>query len=496
LSDFVDQEFASLNLGDKRRNDRLRRVLSSFLDSPKASIQAAVSGWAEAMGAYRLLNNEATTLDAVLAPHREATVERVRAYRSVALIQDTTELDFTRKTQLEGRGPFGAADNPRRGLFLHTQLAVTEDRLPLGVYDIHLYARAERSAGEKKINNHCLPIEEKESYRWLKGYRKACELATAAGKDVEVFSISDREGDIYEIFEQRELYLRERERRSIDPAHWIVRTVKDRILIPLDEEEGGNPKEVPTTLFAQAAEGSVLGEVVFSVKKAVQVRDVTQARKERITERSQREVRLQVRVVEVTPRVPRRIGGKKLASVSYWVIDGKETDPPKGEEPIHWVISTSYEVKTFDDAQRILRFYVARWDIEVFHRVLKTGCRVEEIQLKSESALRPCLALNLIVAWRILYLTHLGRECPDLPCSVVFEQAEWKSVVAIAVKRKMKGSEQVRGREPTLAQMIGLVASFGGHLGRKADGPPGPQSMWQGMLRMRDFSIAWEVFGG
>ena len=142
-----------------------------------------------------------------------------------------------------------------------------------------------------------------------------------------------------------------------------------------------------------------------------------------------------------------------------------------------------------------LRLYLARWDIEVFHRVLKTGCRVEEIQLKTEEALRPCLALYLIVAWRILYLTHLGRECPDLPCSVVFEEAEWKSVLAIAVKRKLKEAIEPEGKEPDLSRMIRLVTIFGGYPGRKNDEPPGAQSMWQGLARVRDFAIAWEAFG-
>jgi hypothetical protein len=208
LRGFVDQEFASLDLGDKRRNDRLRRVLSSFLGSPQASIQAAGASWAEAMGAYRLLNKEATTLDAELAPHREATVQRVRAYQIVALIQDTTELDFTRKTRLEGRGTFGASDNPRRGFFLHPQFAVTEDRLPPGF-------------------------------------------------------------------------------TTLRSAHWTVRAVKDRILVPLDEEDRTKPIEVSAALFPQAAAGSFLSEAAFSAERAVQAREVTKERKEPITERSQ-----------------------------------------------------------------------------------------------------------------------------------------------------------------------------------------------------------------
>ena len=497
MSEFIEQEFASLNLGDQRRNDRLRRVLDSFLQFPRNSIQAACCGWAESMAAYRLLNNGKVTLPAVLAPHRNATVARIGEFDSVALIQDTTELDFTSKKALQGPGPLAGSGNFRRGFFLHTQFAVTEDRIPLGVYDTHLYAREDSDPDEIKPHRQSLPIEEKESYRWLEGYRKACELATATGGKTEIFSISDREGDIYEIFEQRKLLLKQRGLDDVPPAHWIVRTVKDRVLTEPDPENEGKVIVQSETLFEKARGGTLLGEIRFTVTSKIQTgKKITSKRKKTTSVRSRREVKQEIRVIEVTPRIPYRSGGKKLLPVTWWVIDAREIDPPEGEEPIHWVLSTSWPVTDFEAAQRILRLYLARWDIEVFHRVLKTGCRVEEIQLKTEEALRPCLAMYLIIAWRILYLTHLGRECPDLPCSVVFEEAEWKAVVGIAVKRKMKAAATLENREPTLNEMILLVGAFGGHLGRKSDGPPGAQSMWQGLTRVRDFAIAWEVFVG
>ncbi|MFT5471378.1 MAG: hypothetical protein ACI8UO_006512 [Verrucomicrobiales bacterium] len=151
------------------------------------------------------------------------------------------------------------------------------------------------------------------------------------------------------------------------------------------------------------------------------------------------------------------------------------------------------EIASFEDAQKILKLYLARWEIEVFHRVLKTGCHVEEIQLKGKQAVFSCLALYMIVAWRILYITHLSRQCPDLPCSVVFEEAEWKSALAIArpvAKGKFKSAN-----EPPLSEIIQIVAEFGGHLGRRGDHPPGAQSLWQGLSRLRDFAIAWASFG-
>ncbi|MFN7341893.1 MAG: IS4 family transposase, partial [bacterium] len=124
-----------------------------------------------------------------------------------------------------------------------------------------------------------------------------------------------------------------------------------------------------------------------------------------------------------------------------------------------------------------------------FHRVLKTGCRVERIQLKTAQAVIHAIMIYSVIAWRILYLTHLGRQCPDLPCGCVFEEAEWKSACAV-VKRKPEAGE------PSLSEFIRIVGKLGGHLGRKNDGAPGPQSIWQGLTRVRDFACAWHAFYG
>ena len=136
--------------------------------------------------------------------------------------------------------------------------------------------------------------------------------------------------------------------------------------------------------------------------------------------------------MKITPRPPARKGGK-LNEISFWAILAEETHPPAGEEPIRWLLLTSKEVTTLEEARRILNLYMRRWDIEVFHRVLKTGCRVERIQLKTAQAVIHAIMIYSVIAWRILYLTHLGRQCPDLPCGCVFEEAEWKSACAVLI---------------------------------------------------------------
>lgn len=207
-----------------------------------------------------------------------------------ALVQDTRELDFTGKTQLKETGPLDAANRPRRGFFLPAQFAETGDRLPLGVYHAALRAREDQKEGEEKINNHCLPIGKKESADWPEGYRLACEMANAAAGQTDIFSIGDREGDIYEIVEQRERFLQEP--NPIPPAHWIVRVAKNRTLLESDEksdpEENAKQIESSILFFDQFRNGTLLGEVQFDVRH----RTARGAGTGRKTLRKSREVRL------------------------------------------------------------------------------------------------------------------------------------------------------------------------------------------------------------
>jgi Transposase Tn5 dimerisation domain len=167
----------------------------------------------------------------------------------------------------------------------------------------------------------------------------------------------------------------------------------------------------------------------------------------------------------------------------------REESPPPGVEPIEWLLLTDLPVETFEDACRVVSYYSCRWQVEVFFRIYKSGCRVEEIGLETEARLKPCLSLYLIVAWRVLWLTMLGRTSPELPCDQVFAEEEWRSVWTIVHE------QPAPALAPSLNEMIGLVASLGGHLGRTKDGPPGPQVLWIGIQRMRDFAAAWQAFG-
>ncbi|RYD84669.1 MAG: IS4 family transposase [Verrucomicrobiaceae bacterium] len=469
MPDDLSKEFADADLNDARRDRRLPKVAAALAKMPSSSISAACGGWSETIAAYRLLNNEGFEPAALVAPHQAATAQRCAGHPCVAVIQDTTELDFSRMKATTGLGRLN--EEVRRGFLLHSLYVVSERGLPLGLLDAGILLRGAPPEESRSVRKQ-RPAQAKESWRWVEGYRRTCELARDL-PGCEVFSISDREGDIFEIYQ--DWLLAEGNPR----AEWIIRANQDRALSGMMEDE-------PARLFEALESAPCVGEIEYEMRAAKGTRKV---RGNTVpTSRAPRRVCQEIRVMKITPRPPQR-KDVKLKEVSFHAVLALETDPPEGEEPIRWLLLTSKEVTTLEEARRILDLYMKRWGIELFHKVLKTGCRVESLQLKTGDALVKALMIYTVIAWRILYLTHLGRECPDLPCGCVFEEAEWKAVCAVVKRKKELG-------EPSLAEFIGIVGKLGGHLGRKSDGPPGAQSIWQGLVRVRDFAFAWHAFHG
>jgi hypothetical protein len=459
MNDWIDQEFPALDLGDDRLVRRQKLVLERLAASPSASIPAACRSWTETIGAYRFFAHPRVTPEAVLGPHREATIARIAEHPVILIPQDTTELDFTHpKKPVRGAGPLSYEE--RTGFLQHVQLAVTPERLPLGVIDAITWGRDPEDY-QKNGKRKQRPIQEKESHRWLLGYRRACAVAEQV-PGTQIISISDREGDIYECFVEAQ----PAEGRRAD---WIIRSCQDRSTSELSDQDQTSVK-LRATLVAKVLLGTLKIQVPRSACGPA------------------REATVAVRSASVALKPPFRAGGR-LPAVTINAVFLREESAPAGIEPIEWLLLTSLPVERFEDACRVVEYYVCRWPVEVFFRIYKTGCRVEEIQLESDDRLLPCLALYLIVAWRVHWLTMLGRSCPDLACDAVFAEEEWRSVRAV-VRR-----EPAPANPPPLREMIRQLASLGGHLGRKHDGPPGAQVLWIGIQRMRDFAIAWQAFG-
>ena len=197
----------------------------------------------------------------------------------------------------------------------------------------------------------------------------------------------------------------------------------------------------------------------------------------RITRREGREATLQVRAVRVTLRPTHRKHGGKLPPVELWAVGVFEINPPADQEPVEWILLTSLPAETFAQAKRIILAYTLRWKIEEFHRILKSGCRIEQINLRDKESLLPAVALYFIVAWRILYLRDFRRALPEACCSNFFSPEEWRA--ACIIHRRAIGNDP-----PTLAEMVDMVGKTGGHMGRKKDPPPGPECLWRGLGKL------------
>jgi hypothetical protein len=456
----IKQELPGIDLGDERRDRRIGWLAARMAASPTESLRAACGGWGEAIAGYRLLHAESVTPEKILAAHQAATLERAGLSQRLLFIQDTTELDYTSHKALKGVGRLDA--QTRRGFYAHSHLLVDEDSgVAMGLCGSHIWTRDKQT---KKSKHKQVPFEDKESFRWFEGYLQGCALA-AARPDCEVIVTGDRESDIYEIYAERQ-----RRTRAGEPcAHVLVRAGRDRALLREDEAED------EADLFASVRQGRELGTYQVRVTAKDQVR-----RKEgsnRITRREGREATLQVRAVRVTLRPTHRKHGGKLPPVELQAVGVFEINPPADQEPVEWILLTSLPAETFAQATRIILAYVLRWKIEEFHRILKSGCRVEQINLRDKESLLPAVALYFIVAWRILYLRDFRRALPEVSCTTFFSSEEWRA--ACIVHRRPIGKDP-----PTLAEMVDMVGKTGGHMGRKKDPPPGPECLWRGLGKL------------
>jgi Transposase DNA-binding/Transposase Tn5 dimerisation domain len=448
---WITDETVTANFGDKRLNNRFKSILQTFGSKPNESIPASCKGWSETLAAYRFFDNDKVTADKILSPHYAATIQRIQNEKTILLIQDTTEINYNNRSPVNGLGPLSS--DKEQGLHLHSLIAVTPERLCLGSVHADMWVRTE--LGKKKDRSQ-KPIEEKESFRWLEGYRISNAVAKQA-INTEIITITDREGDIFEIFVEAI-----DARKEEVGAHFIIRSSANR---KLNESE--------KKLWDDVHDSTALGSIEFEIPAA--------------KNRQARKVTQEVRAKEIKLRPPSR-KGLKLPEVKLNIVHCVELKPPKGEKPLEWLLLTSLRIDSTEEIFKVIKYYLCRWEVEIFFKILKSGCKIEELQLQDYKRLEPCIALYMIIAWRVLYLVMLGRKCPELPCNIVFDENEWKAVYAITQK-KLPPS-----KPPLLGEIIIMVAVLGGFLNRKHDGYPGPKVIWRGIQRTRDLAIAWETY--
>ena len=274
--------------------------------------------------------------------------------------------------------------------------------------------------------------------------------------------MADSECDIYDIFLEAQ--------QHPTPADFVIRAKEDRSTPERDPDSG------------PAVYRKVQDEVSASEIRIQKTIDLP-----RTPKRKARKAELAIRALRVTVKPPH--ARSHLPTVTLNVVLVEEVNGPQDGTDVSWLLITTLPIESIEEIQRVIDYYVARWTIEVYFRTFKTGCRVEEIQLETMSRVKNCLAFYKIIAWRVMYLTYLNRECPTLPCTAVFDESEWKSVWRVTTKQELPKNP------PTLSEFMPLLAQLGGHNNRPKEPPPGPQAIWVGIRRMTDFAIAWLAFG-
>lgn len=337
------------------------------------------------------------------------------------------------------------------GLKLHSSLALSDEGLPLGVLKSDAYAQEEKK--EKTPAN--APIEEKKSFKWIEGYRDCVEIAKRL-PDTRIVSVMDREADFFELFAEA------------DPT-------RHRVGLLVRAKGNRRLEDCERKLFEElrASEDKAQIELTIPRQRSKKAKSGKPERKGKPA----REATLALAFKEVSIP-PTRSGLKSKDAVKLWAVHAREEEKPEGATAIEWMLLTTERIETVDDAAHMLKLYSLRWRIEEWHRVLKSGCRVQEHQHETAERLKRVIMMDAVLAWRIQLMTLLGREVPDLPCEVFFDEWEVKVLTAVAEEQKKRPLE----RPLTLADAMTTVARMGGYLARPSDPPPGSKVLWRGFI--------------
>ena len=475
MDGWIMEEMESADLRDKRLEKRLISLLDSLSKSSTASIPAACNDRAEMVAAYRFFDNEKVDFENVLEPHIDATCKRVAQQSVALLVQDTTELDLTRPaSQMQGTGPLH--QGKRCGALLHPLMALTTDGTPLGTLYAEAWSRevgkTKKSANKRRVACNQKPLSEKETFRWLETAEQ-CQAIKAHCPETQLIMVADRESDITEVIDYC---------NSQDDFDWVIRGGVDRILSKARSEASVKVRD-------ELLGGKIRFEKQMPIRSRVSWGSPSLKQHPSQADRDAREITCTVHAGKVSLNDPRRDAAKrKAAGVSVNAVLVSEVDPPEGVQAVEWLLLTSLPIRSGKQIAAIIDHYEKRWVIELYFKVLKSGCKIESRRFEHMDRFLPALALYMIIAWRSLYICRVSRTHEDLSCELVYEKSEWQSVW-----RLVKRSQPPR-RPPKLMEMTRIVAQLGGYVDRKNNAPPGPQTMWIGLQRMHDIATCWNTF--
>jgi len=459
---WIAGEVAGCRFHDARLGKRLGSLLHQLGGSIGGTIPFACQDWANTKAAYRFLSNGDVDEQAILAGHFQATRDRAQAATGPLLVlQDTTEFSYKREAPgaigFKGRAAAGRDKDGRLrlhttcGVLMHSSLVVTAQGLPLGLGAIKFWSRQKfkgTAALKRKINPTRVPIEEKESVKWLLNLRQSTALIDDPGRCVH---IGDRESDIYELFSLAEEL----------GTRFLVRTCNDRLAGDGDH-----------TIADEMADTPVQG------LHRIEFRD----------ERGQAcEATLEIKYRKIVVLPP--IGKQRLySSLDLTVLHVQERDAPAGRAPLQWKLITNLPVRSKAEAIEKVDWYAMRWKIETFHKILKSGCRAEDSRLRTADRLTNLISIYCILSWRIFWMTMLGRVAPRSSPGDAFTQDE------LTVLDRLSPKTSAPDLVPrTLAHYAIQLAKLGGYLARKNDPPPGNIVMWRGLTRLTDIVLGMHL---
>lgn len=461
---WVEREIERCEFPDQRLKTRFGKLLGQLGEKIGGALPAACQDWAATKAAYRFFDNPRVDESVILAGHFAATKARMAATKGpILILHDTTEFSYQRarpekigkthiiKDRKDRPGTFTVC-----GLLMHSSLAITTAGKPLGLTAVKFWTRKKfkgtnalkgrgQEGGKHSVNTTRIPIEEKESIRWLENLKQSTQLANPD----RCIHIGDRESDIYELF-----CLAEEQN-----THFLVRTCVDRLA-------GTGNTTIARKMQREPIQGTYQVEVLDAKRRPI-------------------EVELQLRYSQMTVHPP--IGKHtKYPPLSLTVIHAWERGQPKGRKPICWKLLTDLPVEDLESAIEKVDWYSQRWKIETFHKVLKSGCRAEDAKLRTAERLTNLIAVFCIIAWRVFWLTMVNRTNPKTSVDTVFTETE------IAILNHLSGNP---GQTPprNITHYLLTVAKLGGYLARKNDGPPGNTVLWRGLSRLTDIHLGVEL---
>jgi len=440
------KDFPGLDLGDKRRDERFVHIINQVTNQPGSSIPKQSGSWYNTKATYEFFKSEQVSLEALQKAIMDYGRSSLGEEPALLIAHDFCQISYE-DLQAEGLGYL--ASKEARGVITYNSIAISEEGVPLSLIYQQSFVRPMEQLGKAQQRKK-ICFEDKESYYWYEGIKSVNEQL---GESVRKIHIADREADIYELFfcayeANTELLIRSTHPRKL--------------------KEGS---ELWDTVSAKDAVG----------RAALEIPDKNGKKQASI------EVEIRYQSVEILrPSTSKN----QYASVEMTAIEIRQISPrhPWQEEVVHWRLLTTLSVANTADALQCVKWYCFRWLIERFHYILKSGTRIEELQLHTAERLQKAIHVYSIAAMRIMQMVYLSRHSPDISCELVLTPEQW-AVLYVLIHKTPVLPEQ----PPTIGQAVQWIGRLGGHLGRKSDGPPGLKTVWRGYQRVCDAANVYAI---